>query len=133
MTDLAGKYAGMTVPEAREAIIEDMRKSGELVRQEDNQQNVSICWRCHSPVEFLQVPQWFLRTLDFGDRVLEEADKINWYPAFMKTRLQDWVNSLEWDWVLSRQPYSRPPYPYGSARDATLPYRQPGRCAIGSD
>ena len=111
MTELAGKYAGMTVLEAREAAIEDLKAQGILIKQEDNPQNVSICWRCHSPVEFLQVPQWFLKTTSLKEQILKRADEINWYPEFMKIRLQDWTNSLAWDWVLSRQRIFATPVP----------------------
>ena len=111
MTELAGKYAGMPVLEAREAAIADLKAQGILIKQEDNPQNVSICWRCHSPVEFLQVPQWFLKTTSLKEQILKRADEINWYPEFMKIRLQDWTNSLAWDWVLSRQRVFATPVP----------------------
>ncbi len=111
MTQLAGKYAGMKVAEAREAAIEDLREQGFLVRQQDNPQQVSICWRCHTPIEYLQVPQWFLKTTDFKKEVKKRADEINWYPEFMKIRLEDWTNSLEWDWVLGRQRIFATPVP----------------------
>ncbi len=111
MTELAGKYAGMAVKDAREAAIEDLKAQGILVKQEDNQQNVSICWRCHTPIEYLQVPQWFLKTTSLKEEVLRRADEIKWYPEFMKIRLQDWTNSLAWDWVLSRQRIFATPVP----------------------
>lgn len=117
MTELAGRYAGMPVAEAREAAIGDLRGAGILVRQEDNPQQVSICWRCHTPIEYLQVPQWFLRTMDFKDRILERADEIGWHPEFMKTRLRDWTNSLQWDWVLSRQRVFATPIPVWECAD----------------
>jgi len=103
MTEVAGKYAGMPVAEARKAIIEDMRTQGILVKQEELDQNIGTCWRCHTPVEFLKVPQWFIRSLEFRDKVLQMIDQIDWHPEFMKVRIQNWVNSLAWDWVVSRQ------------------------------
>ncbi len=103
MTSAAGRYAGKTIVEARRAIIEDMKREGLLVKQEEIDQNVGECWRCHTPIEFLKVPQWFIRSVQFKDDVLRMIDQIVWNPEFMKIRIQNWVNSLAWDWVVSRQ------------------------------
>ena len=105
MTSLAGKYEGMTVVDARKAIIEDMKRDGSLVRQEPLDQSIGVCWRCHTPIEFLKVPQWFIKSVEFRSKVLEMVDRIVWKPEFMKIRIKDWINSLAWDWVVSRQRY----------------------------
>ncbi|MCE5297029.1 MAG: valine--tRNA ligase [Euryarchaeota archaeon] len=111
MTELAGKYVGMPIKDARKQVIEDLKQMGLLYKQNDQQQNVGVCWRCHATIEFLQVEQWFIKTMDFKKEILELAEEINWYPEFMKVRLQDWVNSLQWDWVVSRQRYFATPIP----------------------
>ena len=111
MNSLAGGYQGMTIKDARATIIEDLKKQGLLPKQEKAEQSVGSCWRCKTPIEFLQVPQWFLKTLDAREEVLKIADELNWYPEFMKIRLQNWVNSLNRDWVISRQRYFATPIP----------------------
>ncbi len=117
MTALAGKYAGMPVADARKAVIEDMRVQGVLVKQDDLDQNVGSCWRCHTPIEFLKVPQWFIRSVQFKDQVLRMIDEIDWNPEFMKIRIQNWVNSLAWDWVVSRQRFFATAIPLWECQD----------------
>lgn len=111
MTDICGKYKGLNIKEAREKIINDMKNDGLLIKSEPLDQNVGVCWRCKTPVEFVNAEQWFLKTIDFKKLVLEKSDEMNWYPKFMKIRLEEWVNSLEWDWVISRQRYFATPIP----------------------
>ncbi|MCD6263260.1 class I tRNA ligase family protein, partial [Candidatus Bathyarchaeota archaeon] len=91
VTEAGGKYAGMTVEEAREAILEDLREEGLLERVEEIDQDVGVCWRCKTPIEILVKEQWFMRTKALTEEVVKTALEIKWFPDYMKYRLIDWA------------------------------------------
>ena len=103
ITENGGKYAGLTVNQARKAIVEDLAATGLLEKTEKLMQEVGVCDRCKSHVEILERKQWFMKTRALTDQVEKTANEVMWYPDYMKARLIDWAKSLDWDWVISRQ------------------------------
>src|SRR4030042_1672035 len=106
-----GKYAGLTITEARKAIVQDLANAGLLEKTERLTQEVGVCDRCKTHVEIIERKQWFMKTRILTDSVEKTANEVVWYPDYMKTRLIDWVRSLDWDWVISRQRVFAPPIP----------------------
>jgi valyl-tRNA synthetase len=109
MTAIAGKYEGLSIPECKAAIIEDLKAQGHLYEQKTLDQNVGMCWRCNTPIEILSERQWFVK-ID-TDAVAKAADEISWLPEYMKVRLDNWINTMEWDWCISRQRLFATPIP----------------------
>jgi valyl-tRNA synthetase len=111
MNENAGKYAGLSIYECKKAIIEDLEGKGLIVKKEVLKQNVGTCWRCHTPVEILSKPQWFMKTREMTDEIIKWIEKVKWVPSFAKKRMIDWALSLDWDWVISRQRIFATPIP----------------------
>jgi valyl-tRNA synthetase len=109
MTAVAGPYAGMSSEACRKAILRDMEKAGILKRQEELEQRVGTCWRCKTPIEILSERQWFVKV--HRDQILETARQISWTPEHMFTRMENWAQSMEWDWCISRQRIFATPIP----------------------
>lgn len=110
-----GKYAGMTTLECREAIVKDMEKMGIMLKIEDYDHNLSVCYRCGTPIEPLISKQWFInvdkpilkegsKKLTIKQKALEvvKKGKIEIVPAQFKKIYFHWMENLH-DWCISRQ------------------------------
>jgi len=102
---------GKTPDVARKIIIEKLRKSGFVKKEEKIKHSIGVHERCGTPVEFLPTTQWFIKILDMKDALLKAGNKINWYPPYMKKRYENWISGLKWDWCISRERFYGIPIP----------------------
>lgn len=94
---------GLRIKKAREVMVNHLKETGALLDSKAITHTVKVYERTGIPIEIIPVSQWFIRTLELKDKFLANADKINWYPEYMKRRYTEWVENLKWDWCISRQ------------------------------
>ncbi len=104
MNESSNQYKGLKVIEARNKIVEDLKKMGLLVKIEAINHSVPVCERCKTIIEPLISYQWFLSLDELKRKTILaiENEDIKIHPKRMGKNLIQWLVSPE-DWCLSRQ------------------------------
>jgi valyl-tRNA synthetase len=79
------------------------------------------------PLEIVTSRQWFIKTTDQKDVLLQRGRELTWHPDYMRHRFENWVNGLAGDWCISRQRFFGVAFPvwYPLGADARVDYVHP--------
>ncbi len=104
MNSEAGPFAGMTIAEARQGVVERLQADGLLERTEPHTHAVGHCQRCDTVVEPLISKQWFVRMAPLAAPAIEAArdGRLTFVPDGFKGVYLNWLENVH-DWCVSRQ------------------------------
>ena len=111
MNEKAGILEGLKVKEARAKIIELIKEKGLLVKQEQITHRTPISERSHAEIEFIEMPEFYLKQMDYRDDMRKIIKDINFYPKTSKKILDSWIDTIAIDWPISRRRFYATPVP----------------------
>lgn len=53
------------------------------------------CWRCDTPIERKEIPQWFIKITAYADQLLNDLDTLESWPEQVKTMQRNWIGRSE--------------------------------------
>ena len=115
----SGFLKGLKVKEGREKIIDELKKEGLLVKQEQIVHSTPVSERSGAEIEFIEMPEYYLKQLEIKDKVRKISNDINFYPPEAKKILDSWLDSVAIDWPISRRRFYATPIPLWHYEDLT--------------
>jgi valyl-tRNA synthetase len=131
------KYRGLTVLEAREAVLADLEAAGLLVETKPHKLSVGRCQRCDTIVEPMLSMQWWVKATTLAGPAIEavERGQTKFIPESWQKTYMHWMRNIK-DWCISRQLWwgHRIPVWYCENGHPTVSREPtgPGACACGS-
>jgi valyl-tRNA synthetase len=132
MNDAAGQLAGLTQEEAGRRVLDWASERGLLEKREHYRHAVGHCVRCHSRVEPLIVPQWWVAMKDLAAPAVAavKEGRVRFTPDRFARVYLDWMENVR-DWCISRQIWwgHRIPVWYCADGHVTVAETEPEACA----
>ena len=99
----SGPYAGLSLAECRERIVEDIEAAGQLEKVEPLRHSVGTCYRCHTTVEPYVSRQWFVAAKKLAPAARAAVpDMTRILPESWLATYYSWLDNIR-DWCISRQ------------------------------
>jgi valyl-tRNA synthetase len=104
MSEAAGMYIGEDRFAVRKKIVEDLKETGNFVKQEDYSNQVGFSERTDAVIEPRLSMQWWCKMDEMAKPALENVlnDNIEFHPAKFKNLYKHWMENIK-DWCISRQ------------------------------
>ncbi|PIQ88071.1 MAG: valine--tRNA ligase [Candidatus Omnitrophica bacterium CG11_big_fil_rev_8_21_14_0_20_43_6] len=104
MNKSAQKFAGLNRFSAREAVLEELKNLGLLVKIIPHTLSAGHCYRCNTIVEPYLSKQWFVKMKPLARPAIAavKKEKIKFYPARWTKVYLNWMENIQ-DWCISRQ------------------------------
>jgi valyl-tRNA synthetase len=121
--DFYEELKGKTVFSAKELIIGKLKELGALIGDpKPITHPVKFFEKGDKPLEIVSTRQWYIknggRDKDLAERLIALGKDLGFHPDFMRVRLENWINGLNGDWLISRQRYFGVPIPVWYPLDA---------------